>query len=112
MFAERRNQLLSAMGPDAVAIIPGAGIVQRSNDTTYRFRQDSDFWYLTGFEHADATAILSTLPGRPAYTLFVQPRDPVAEVWTGYRPASRNRGGEHSPIPRPRSPAGTRPEAD
>ena len=86
MFAERRNQLLNAMGPDAVAIIPGAGIVQRSNDTSYRFRQDSDFWYLTGFEHADATAVLSTLPGRPAYTLFVQPRDPTAEVWTGYRP--------------------------
>ena len=78
--------MLDAMGPDAVAIVSGASVVNRSNDTTYRFRQDSDFWYLTGFDHPDATAILSTVPGRPTYSLFVQPRDPVAEVWTGYRP--------------------------
>jgi len=78
--------MLNAMGPDAVAIVSGASVVNRSNDTTYRFRQDSDFWYLTGFDHPDATAILSTVPGRPSYSLFVQPRDPVAEVWTGYRP--------------------------
>ncbi len=74
------------MGPDAVAIIPGASVVNRSADTSYRFRQNSDFWYLTGFDHPGATAILSTLDGAPAYTLFVQPRDPAAEVWTGYRP--------------------------
>jgi len=74
------------MGSDAVAIVPGASLVPRSNDTSYRFRQNSDFWYLTGFGHPDATAIFSTLPERPAYTLFVQPRDPAAETWTGYRP--------------------------
>ncbi|MDE0886548.1 MAG: aminopeptidase P N-terminal domain-containing protein [Myxococcota bacterium] len=86
MFAERRKRLLSAMGPDAVAIIPGAGLVGRSNDTHYRFRQDSDFWYLTGFDYPDATAIFSTKPGASPFTLFVQARDPTAEVWTGYRP--------------------------
>lgn len=74
------------MGPDAVAIIPGARLVGRSNDTHYRFRQDSDFWYLTGFDHPDATAILSTKPDSAPFTLFVQARDPAAEVWTGYRP--------------------------
>ena len=74
------------MGPDAVAIIPGAGLVNRSADTHYRFRQNSDFWYLTGFDHPDATAILSTVPETPTYRLFVQPRDPSAEIWTGYRP--------------------------
>ena len=74
------------MGPDAVAIVPGASLVSRSADTHYPFRQDSDFWYLTGFAHPDATAIFSTLPDRPAYTLWVQPRDPAAETWTGYRP--------------------------
>ena len=74
------------MGSDAVAIVPGAGLVPRSADTHYPFRQDSDFWYLTGFAHPDATAIFSTLPDRPAYSLWVQPRDPAAETWTGYRP--------------------------
>ncbi len=73
------------MGSDAVAIVLGAQLATRSHDTEYPFRQDSDFWYLTGFAHPDAVAILSTGKG-PSFSLFVQPRDPAAEVWTGYRP--------------------------
>ena len=73
------------MGPGAIAIFVGAGLATRANDTEYRFRQESDFWYLTGFEHPDAIAVLRT-DGGPAYTLFVQPREKEAEIWTGYRP--------------------------
>ena len=76
------------MGPDAVAIVQGAGLVRRSADTDYPFRQDSDFWYLTGFGHPEATAILRTTDSGPRYTLFVQPRDRAAETWTGYRPGT------------------------
>ena len=39
------------MGPGAVAIVRGANLVTRSRDTEFPFRQDSDFWYLTGFDH-------------------------------------------------------------
>jgi len=85
MFEERRQRVLDAMGPDAVAIFIGARVATRSNDTEFPFRQDSDFWYLTGFDHPDAVAVLRTDAG-PAYTLFVQPRDRAAETWTGYRP--------------------------
>jgi Xaa-Pro aminopeptidase len=81
----RRRRLLDAIGPDAVAILQGARLATRSNDTEFRFRQDSDFWYLTGFDQPDAVAVLRT-DGGPEYTLFVQPRDPEAEVWTGFRP--------------------------
>jgi Xaa-Pro aminopeptidase len=73
------------MGPDAVAIVTGARLLTRSNDTEYPFRQDSDFWYLTGFDYPDSVAIFRT-DGGPEYSLFVQPRDRSAEVWTGYRP--------------------------
>jgi Xaa-Pro aminopeptidase len=73
------------MGPDAVAIFLGAGLVTRSRDTEFRFRQDSDFWYLTGFDHPAAIAVLRT-DGGPEYTLYVEPRDPELETWTGYRP--------------------------
>ena len=59
--------------------------MRRSGDSEFPFRQDSDFWYLTGFDHPDAVAVLRT-DGGPAFTLFVQPRDPGAETWTGYRP--------------------------
>jgi Xaa-Pro aminopeptidase len=85
VFAERRQQLLDAMGPDAVMVFVGARLAVRSADTEYPFRQDSDFWYLTGFDHPDAVAILSTREG-PTFSLFVQPRDPAAETWTGFRP--------------------------
>ena len=85
MFAERRQQLLDAMGPDAVMVFVGARLAVRSADTEYPFRQDSDFWYLTGFDHPDAVAILSTREG-PTFSLFVQPNDPAAETWTGFRP--------------------------
>ena len=85
MFAERRSQMLQAMGPDAVAIFVGGRLAVRSADTEFPFRQDSDFWYLTGFDHPDAVAVLSTREG-PDFTLFVQPRDRDAEIWTGYRP--------------------------
>ena len=73
------------MGPDAIAIFRGASMVSRSRDTEYPFRQDSDFWYLTGFDHPNATALLRT-DGGPEYSLFVEPRNPEMETWTGYRP--------------------------
>lgn len=87
MFADRRQKLLDTMGPDAVAIFVGARLAVRSADTEFPFRQDSDFWYLTGFDHPDAVAVLSTREG-PSFTLFVQARDRAAETWTGFRPGT------------------------
>jgi Xaa-Pro aminopeptidase len=85
VFAERRQRVRDAMGPDAVAIFLGSRSVTRSRDTDYPFRQDSDFWYLTGFDYPNAVAVLRT-DGGPAYTLFVEPRDREMETWNGYRP--------------------------
>jgi Xaa-Pro aminopeptidase len=75
------------MGPDAVAILLGAKLATRSADTDYRFRQDSDFWYLTGFDHPNAVAVLRT-DGGPDFNLYVEPRDSEVERWTGYRPGT------------------------
>jgi len=85
VFAERRQRFLKAMDPDAVAILLGNPMVHRSRDTEYPFRQDSDFWYLTGFDHPSAVAVLRNYGDEP-YTLFVEPRDRALETWTGYRP--------------------------
>ena len=57
MHAERRKRFLERMGPGAVAIVQGASLVTRSNDTEFPFRQDSDFHYLTGFDHPNAAAL-------------------------------------------------------
>ena len=85
MFTERRQRVLKAMGEGAVAIVLGARPAMRTHDEEYPFRQDSDFWYLTGFEYPFAAAVLRT-DGGPPFTLFVQPRDEKAELWTGRRP--------------------------
>src|SRR5215207_7293244 len=77
-------EFVRRMGPDSVAIIPAAREALRSNDTEYRFRQDSDFYYLTGFNEPEAVAVIA--PSREArYTLFVRPRDREKETWTGQR---------------------------
>ncbi len=85
VFAQRRRQMLELMEPDSVALLLGARLALRSRDTHYPFRQDSDFHYLTGFDHPHAAALLRT-DGGPPFTLFVEPRDRDAEIWTGYRP--------------------------
>jgi Xaa-Pro aminopeptidase len=85
VFAERRRQLLAALGPDAVAVFPAAPERTRSNDVEYRYRQQSDFYYLTGFAEPGALCVLQ--PGHPdhEYVLFVRPRDRERETWTGRR---------------------------
>jgi Xaa-Pro aminopeptidase len=85
VFSERRQKFLKSLGPDAAAIVIGHQVVPRSSDTAYPFRQNSDFHYLTGFDHPSAVALFRT-DGGPPYTLFVQPRDKSAETWNGYRP--------------------------
>ncbi len=75
------------MGADAVALFLGARMVTRSADTEYPFRQNSDFWYLTGFGHPNAVAVLRT-DGGPEFTLYVEPRNREMEIWTGYRPGT------------------------
>lgn len=83
--AARRKALMKRIGGDAVAIIPSAHEVVRARDTHYRFRQDSDFQYLTGFPEPEAIAVL--LPGRKdgEFVLFVRSRDPDSEIWYGRR---------------------------
>ncbi len=81
---EQLRSFISAIGEDAVAIIPAAHEATRSYDTEYKFRQDSDFAYLTGFPEPDAVAVLR--PGQSeSYLLYVRPRDPEMETWFGRR---------------------------
>ncbi|NDE01595.1 MAG: Xaa-Pro aminopeptidase [Gammaproteobacteria bacterium] len=84
-FARRRRQLVKAMGRDAIAIIPAAPVHLRNNDVEYAYRQDSNFFYLTGFAEPESVAVL--VPGRPQgeYLLFVRDRDPARETWDGRR---------------------------
>ncbi|MBN0988064.1 Xaa-Pro aminopeptidase [Amphritea pacifica] len=84
-FAARRQQLMDQMAPGSVAVIPAAADVPRNRDVEYPFRQDSDFYYLTGFNEPDALLLL--IPGRSEgqVVIFCRDRDPEMEIWNGYR---------------------------
>lgn len=84
MIRPQLQEFMRRMDQKSVAIIPAAREATRSNDTQYRFRQDSDFYYLTGFEEPEAIAVIAPASERQ-YTLFVRPRDPEQEIWVGRR---------------------------
>ena len=84
MIRPQLAEFMKRMDQKSVAIIPAAREATRSNDTQYRYRQDSDFFYLTGFEEPESIAVIA--PGRERkYTLFVRPRNPEREIWDGKR---------------------------
>ena len=83
--AKRRAQLMQMVGEDAILILPAAPERVRSRDTHYPYRQDSDFWYLTGFDEPQAVLVLA--PGRKhgEALMFCRERDPEREGWDGPR---------------------------
>ena len=83
-FAERRTQFLAAVG-SGIAVIPAGHEVTRNADNHYPFRQDSDFWFLTGFEEPESIAVFDPTHPSEQYVLFVRPRDRDMEIWNGYR---------------------------
>jgi Xaa-Pro aminopeptidase len=82
-FARRRTEFLTRLG-DAIAIVPAGGEQVRNDDVHHLFRQDSDFFFLTGFPEPDAVAVFDPAGDDP-YTLFVRDRDPELEAWNGRR---------------------------
>ncbi|MFW3616974.1 Xaa-Pro aminopeptidase [Billgrantia antri] len=94
-YRARRAALMRQLPPDSAVLLPGAGLVTRSRDSEYPFRQNSDFHYLTGFPEPDALLLL--LPGRieGESVLFCQERDPSLEAWTGIRLGAEGAVREH-----------------
>jgi Xaa-Pro aminopeptidase len=103
-FAARRDAFLEELrqyGPGAVALVKSAPVLPRNGDVKHEYRQDSDFYWLTGYPESDAIAVFdpdaapvekATPPfvlganvSRPRYTLLVLPKDPTRETWDGKR---------------------------
>ena len=82
-YQSRRRELASRLPAGAVAIIPAADECLRNGDAHYRFRQDSDFYYLTGFNEPQALLLITATASESH--LFNRPRNPTQEQWTGRR---------------------------
>lgn len=83
-FARRRKTLMEHMEPNSIAIVPSASLQVRNRDADFPFRQDSDFYYLSGFNEPQAVLVL--IPGREhgETVMFCRERDKTKEIWDGY----------------------------
>src|SRR6478736_7685333 len=81
-LATRRQNLRRALGDDVLVLFSAPEHV-RNGDVSHPYRQDSDFYYITGFEEPESVCILRRK--EPGFVLFVRPRDPEKEIWDGRR---------------------------
>ncbi|WP_245832243.1 Xaa-Pro aminopeptidase [Oceanospirillum sanctuarii] len=84
-YGQRRQRLLDQLPDKSIAILPGAEIRYRNNDADYAFRQNSDFYYLTGFAEEGAWLVLTPGHKEGDCHLFSLPKDRAQEIWTGFR---------------------------
>lgn len=95
-FRARRERLLAKLPPRSIVVMRSAPQRRMSNDTDYLYRPDSDFYYLTGIEEPDTTAVLRNDPGDgKRYVLFVRPRDPRRESYEGPRPGPQGAAAQY-----------------
>ena len=82
-FKRRRKALMQQIGVGNIALIASASNQTRNRDVEFPFRQDSDFYYLTGFNEADSLAVF--IPGREQgeYILFCREFDEKKALWEG-----------------------------
>src|SRR6267142_3562318 len=83
-FKQRRDRFMQNIGR-GMAIFPAAPSPIRNGDVEHEYRQDTDFYYLTGFEEPNAVAVLAPDNPEHKFVLFVQPKEREREVWTGWR---------------------------
>lgn len=81
--SKRRARVLERL--KGVALVAAAPVTQRNNDVEHEYRQDSDFYYLTGFDEPEAVLLMSTVHPEHRSVLFVRQRDPEREIWDGVR---------------------------
>lgn len=84
-LVKRRTTLLRKINPRAIAILPSAPVAMRNGEYEYPYRQNSDFYYLTGFEEPEAIAVLAPKHPDGEFILFNRPRHREKEIWEGPR---------------------------
>jgi Xaa-Pro aminopeptidase len=84
-YAKRRAALMRSVGPDSIIIVPSASEILRNGDAVFPFRQQSDFYYLTGFNEPEAVLVLAPKRKEGEFVLFNRVRDRDHEIWDGPR---------------------------
>ena len=85
VYETRRKAFMEKMQPESVAIFKSTPEIERSPGMEISYRQNSNFYYLTGLEEQEAICILAPNHKEHSFVLFVRPHNAVEEVWTGKR---------------------------
>lgn len=108
VLAERRRRVLDRLGDRAALLLPAAPELRVGLDTEVRYRPDAELFYLTGCTEPEAVALLDPSCDDGPFLLFVRPRDPDAELWSGPREGpegARERLGADAALPLEELPA-------
>ena len=85
-YADRRSKLGAMLPENSAVVIAGAAVQYRNADSSHAFRQDSNFWYLTGFNEPESTLVLLINESKDVQSIaFVPKKDALKEIWDGYR---------------------------
>ena len=84
-FLVRRKRLSDQLLDDSIAIIASSSIKSRNSDSNYPFRQDSNFYYLSGFKEPEAIIVIRPSADNKKFVIFCRERNPLREQWDGFR---------------------------
>ena len=84
-FLERRSELSKKVLDDSAIIIASSPVKSRISDTDYLYRQDSNFYYLSGYEEPESILLIRPYTKKDNFIIFCRDRDPLKEQWDGFR---------------------------
>ena len=85
IYKNRRENLLELLPENSVLLIPGAETQYRNSDSSFPFRQESNFYYLSGFCEPASLIAITKKDNKITSLIFVPPKDKLKEIWDGYR---------------------------
>ena len=84
-FSERRSELSKKVLDDSAIIVASSPVKSRISDTDYLYRQDSNFYYLSGYEEPESILLIRPYAKKDQFIIFCRDRDPLKEQWDGFR---------------------------
>ena len=84
-FSERRSKLSKKVLEDSAIIVASSPVKSRISDTDYLYRQDSNFYYLSGYEEPESILLIRPYAKKDNFIIFCRDRDPLKEQWDGFR---------------------------
>ena len=85
IYKKRRDNLSEILPNNSVLLLPGADLQYRNADSAHAFRQESSFYYFSGFCEPSSLIVIVKIDKVLSSIIFVPPKDKLKEIWDGYR---------------------------